>query len=108
MRHILARKRDPTGLSRFDISSALVAQVRKFSFQILSGQKPYYNIDDDVLVALALTQRRTPDRPDTQALVGRDEYWSFIQRCWSKEPAERPNADEAHKELVRFRDEVLG
>ncbi|KAF7975061.1 hypothetical protein HWV62_16126 [Athelia sp. TMB] len=77
------------------------------TLQILSGQQPYYNIpQNDALVALALAQQRKPDRPKSQALIGRDEYWDFILQCWSK-AQERPNAEEAHKSLIRLREEAL-
>ncbi|KAF7969052.1 hypothetical protein HWV62_28388 [Athelia sp. TMB] len=75
--------------------------------QTLSGQQPYYNIQDDFMVALVLAQRRTPERPHSQKLIGRDEYWRFIGQCWSKDTIKRPNAEAAHKELLRLREEVL-
>ncbi|KAF7982002.1 hypothetical protein HWV62_30847 [Athelia sp. TMB] len=75
--------------------------------QTLSGQQPYYNIKDDLMVALVLAQRKTPERPHSQELIDRDEYWRFIGQCWSKDAIKRPNAEAAHKELLRLREEVL-
>ncbi|KAF7975063.1 hypothetical protein HWV62_10569 [Athelia sp. TMB] len=98
---------DPTNFDPKLTTACDIYSLGSVTLQILSGQQPYYNINDDVLVALALTQRKTPDRPDTQKLVDRNEYWDFIQKCWRKDPVTRPNAEEARDELFRLRKVVL-
>ena len=58
-----------------------------------------------MMAALSLAQKRTPDRPDCETLT--DDHWYFIQKCWTRDPEYRPTAEEAHKELVRLRQETL-
>ncbi|KAF7983538.1 hypothetical protein HWV62_21102 [Athelia sp. TMB] len=76
--------------------------------QILTSKLPYHNIIDENMVALVVAQKRHPERPSgagCEALT--DRYWNFIVRCWSFPPMDRPNAEQAHKELMRLRKEAL-
>ncbi|KZP15375.1 kinase-like protein [Athelia psychrophila] len=72
--------------------------------QVLSSLQPYYNIKDDMLIALALARKTKPARPDSTPLT--DAYWNFIERCWDA-PENRPSAAGAHEELMRLREAVL-
>ncbi|KZP15399.1 kinase-like protein [Athelia psychrophila] len=72
--------------------------------QVLSSLEPYYNIKDDMLIALALARKTTPERPDGIPLT--DAYWNFIERCWVA-PENRPSAAGAHEELMRLREADL-
>ncbi|KZP30845.1 kinase-like protein [Athelia psychrophila] len=67
--------------------------------QILSGHAPYYNIQDDILVTLALSRRVRPSRPPSNSLT--DPYWDLITRCWVK-ASFRPSADEVYTSLLQL------
>ncbi|KIJ09700.1 hypothetical protein PAXINDRAFT_87099, partial [Paxillus involutus ATCC 200175] len=63
--------------------------------QVCSGDVPYVNLQRDVQVLLALSKGVKPSRPQTPWMD--DQFWDFIQRCWSTEEygAKRPSAEEA-------------
>ncbi|KZP15391.1 kinase-like protein [Athelia psychrophila] len=68
--------------------------------QVLSNLQPYYNVKDNLMVALALARKTKPERPDSTHLT--DAYWNFIQECWDA-PENRPSAARAHEDLLRLR-----
>ncbi|KZP04733.1 kinase-like protein [Athelia psychrophila] len=68
--------------------------------QVLSSLQPYYNIKDNMMVALALARKTKPERPDSTHLT--DAYWNFIQECWDAHE-KRPTAARAHEDLLRLR-----
>ena len=75
------------------------------AFQVLTGKLPYHNIIDDTMVALVVAQRKQPERPSGEGCEALTEaYWNFIVNCWSNK---RPSSEQAHKELIRLREEAL-
>jgi hypothetical protein len=48
-------------------------------------------------VLLAITQNRTPKRPEKHiptASIQGNSLWSLLNRCWAAEPGSRPTAGE--------------
>lgn len=61
--------------------------------KVLSGLIPYYNLQSDVQVLLALHKRQKTPRPDVLSGVCiTDGMWEFINDCWSELPVKRPSA----------------
>ncbi|KAH8797398.1 kinase-like domain-containing protein [Flagelloscypha sp. PMI_526] len=56
--------------------------------EVVTGQYPWFNIREDAMVILNLSQGKHPDRPDG---FGND-VWSIIESCWTRDPIERPSA----------------
>lgn len=56
---------------------------------------PYESILDDTRVAILVSQGITPDIPADAP----DEFTSIMQKCWNKEPSERPGAVEIAAQL---------
>lgn len=81
-----------------------MAHLLNPSHQTLSGKAPYYNIEQEMRVFLALFRGIRPERPPCHDLM--DDYWELIQRCWD-EPALRPCADEVYASLLNLRDAAL-
>lgn len=68
-------------------------------WQVLSGQQPWAEIQEDVAVIVQLYQGRTPGRPSLRPIE--DLHWKFIEQCWS--PAgSRPSADDVVISIQRF------
>ncbi|KIK78073.1 hypothetical protein PAXRUDRAFT_834731 [Paxillus rubicundulus Ve08.2h10] len=70
--------------------------------QVLSGNIPYHTIKRDNQVLYAIAKAMKPPRPETSNLT--DEYWEFIQRCWScRRENKRPTATDVSTFLVAQR-----
>ena len=67
--------------------------------QVLSGKKPWSEIEKDSNVVLCVAQGCKPCRPETREID--DHYWDFIQRCWSS-VQERPSATEVITCIQQF------
>ncbi|KAI9456469.1 kinase-like domain-containing protein, partial [Boletus coccyginus] len=61
------------------------------SLQVLSGRKPWSEVQMDSIVVLRLMQGHKPGRPESRTL--NDTHWHLIQDCWSA-IEERPSAEE--------------
>ncbi|KIJ07581.1 hypothetical protein PAXINDRAFT_19238 [Paxillus involutus ATCC 200175] len=67
--------------------------------QVLSGDIPYHTIKGDNQVLYVIAKAIKPDRPQTPNVT--DEYWEFIQRCWSsRRENKRPSATDVSTFLV--------
>ena len=63
---------------------------------------PFYDIPNDLTVAIRSSTRKKPARPSQDVcltLALDDEMWGFIERCWAELPSERPTATEAVRYL---------
>ncbi|KZP30796.1 kinase-like protein [Athelia psychrophila] len=69
--------------------------------EVLSGLRPYYNIDKDICVFLTRVRGDLPGRPTNDINALKDEYWELMKRCWV-EPASRPSAKQLHDALRRL------
>ena len=54
--------------------------------QVLSGNKPYFDCKDS-LVLLKLQAGEMPQRPYEGI---NDQAWELLEKCWSRDPGERP------------------
>lgn len=66
--------------------------------QIFTGAVPYYYLDRDIRVILAIATGSRPERP-TQAVVT-DNRWHFIEWCWTPVDGARPRP--SSDEIVEF------
>lgn len=74
------------------------------SGQVIAQCIPYHNIRGDAQVVMAISRGETPERPDN--LEFRDNYWLFVQGCWSGSPQQRPTAASTWRTLQSFMQEV--
>lgn len=59
-------------------------------FFIVSGDIPWKEQKNSYQIILELSKGATPSRPNCVL----DGYWNLIQKCWSSDPAGRPDAME--------------
>ncbi|KAG1766903.1 kinase-like domain-containing protein, partial [Suillus placidus] len=59
-----------------------------FSSQIVSGDIPWQEKKKPYLIISELLKGATPARPNHLL----DDHWNLIQKCWSSDPADRPQA----------------
>jgi len=70
--------------------------------QVLSGDIPYHALKRDNQVLYAIAKAMKPPRPETSNMS--DEYWEFIQQCWSpRRENKRPSATNVATFLVAQR-----
>jgi len=58
------------------------------SHQIVSGDAPWKEKKHSFQICIELSKQTTPARPDNMY----DYHWDLIQKCWSWEPGDRPDA----------------
>ncbi|TDL20541.1 kinase-like protein [Rickenella mellea] len=63
--------------------------------EVFTGEVPFSDLRDGaVIMAVAVHDERPPRPSDPAASRGLDDsYWSLMQSCWVKQPAERPSMD---------------
>jgi hypothetical protein len=69
--------------------------------QVLTGTAPYSLLPHDAAVVIeCLVHGRHPRRP-TDDICPKDlsRIWSFLERCWSQDPRDRPTASEVRRRL---------
>ena len=60
--------------------------------QVLSGNSPFWHIENPGAVILAITKGRRPEKPDTAESLGfTDDLWKTLQQCWSTDFNARPD-----------------
>ncbi|KAG1904340.1 kinase-like domain-containing protein [Suillus fuscotomentosus] len=59
-------------------------------FFIISGDIPWKEKKNTVLISVELSKKATPTRPEN-ILNG---HWNLIQKCWSRKPEDRPDSTE--------------
>ena len=63
-----------------------------YTFQVLTGITPFYNLPD-LTCALAVLRGRRPSKPSYAESLGfSDTLWGLTQSCWSKTVSARPTA----------------
>ena len=100
------------GMVVYEVSSAVPrGPIRglhlTFISEVLAGNAPYSECKD-ISEALGMIENgRLPLRP-SNGISG--PTWSFLERCWSRDPTERPSIDKACKTLSQpeLRDLNLG
>ncbi|KAJ7588214.1 kinase-like domain-containing protein [Mycena floridula] len=65
--------------------------------QIFAGKVPFFEVHNDMAVALKVLDRRRPIRPETPHVE--DDMWNLVQDCWKQDPSERPTAAEIVRRL---------
>ena len=59
---------------------------------MFSGKVPFHGMQDTVAIANVIAKDERPFRPAHRQLS--DQLWEMIQRCWRREPSERPTLQE--------------
>ncbi|KAG1820905.1 kinase-like domain-containing protein [Suillus subaureus] len=61
--------------------------------QVLTNKIPYYHLTNDAAIILCIAKSQTPSRSRYPKLP--EQYWQFIEQCWSTRPSDRPSAEGA-------------
>ena len=59
---------------------------------MFSGKVPFHGVQDTVVVVNVIAKDERPLRPAHSQLS--DPLWEMIQKCWRREPSERPTIQE--------------
>ena len=60
--------------------------------QVLYGQHPYWEITNEALVILSITNGERPQKPEAAESLGfTDGLWGVVTQCWSAEASARPD-----------------
>ncbi|KAG1805812.1 kinase-like domain-containing protein [Suillus subaureus] len=73
------------------------------TYQVLSGQQPYYNIRSDHQVVVAILRGAKPKRPDIPVIE--DCHWNLIEQCWA-ELSQRPPIADVRDLMYHYRDAI--
>ncbi|KAG8706575.1 hypothetical protein FRC11_008139 [Ceratobasidium sp. 423] len=84
------------------------------ALELMTGSKPWADVENEVAVIFWVIRGGRPDRPTAHSkrckappmcvcLVGHDALWELIQRCWRSNPGERPNIAELCTALPTLR-----
>ncbi|KAG1873606.1 kinase-like protein [Suillus subalutaceus] len=61
--------------------------------QVLTNKVPYYHLTNDAAIVLCIAKSQTPSRSRYPELP--EQYWQFIEQCWSTDPRDRPSTEGA-------------
>jgi serine/threonine protein kinase len=61
--------------------------------QVLTNEIPYYHLKNDAAIILCIAKSQTPSRSRYPELP--EQYWQFIEKCWSTQPSNRPSTEGA-------------
>ncbi|KAG2036651.1 kinase-like protein, partial [Suillus americanus] len=61
--------------------------------QVLTNKVPYYHLTNDAAIILCIAKSQTPSRSRYPELA--EQYWKFIEQCWSTHPQDRPSTEGA-------------
>ncbi|KAG2036658.1 kinase-like domain-containing protein [Suillus americanus] len=61
--------------------------------QVLTNKVPYYHLTNDAAIILCIAKSQTPSR--SRYLELPEQYWQFIEQCWSTYPWNRPSTEGA-------------
>lgn len=56
--------------------------------QIFSGRAPFHERTDVAIAATVIITDERPSRPTHQQLS--DQLWEIIEKCWFRDPSQRP------------------
>ncbi|KAJ7139274.1 kinase-like domain-containing protein [Mycena epipterygia] len=65
-------------------------------YEILTGKAPFFNLNNDMAVAMKVVTGHRPPRPETSP----EKLWMLLQDCWEQKPEKRPTAPELIERLV--------
>ncbi|KAF8996202.1 kinase-like domain-containing protein [Cyathus striatus] len=94
-----------------DVRTTKESDVYAFAcvcYELFTGKVPFYEISRDAAVTLRISRGEKPSQPDLKSRYPdsvfyrglTEEIWSIMQDCWRREPAERPNINEALNRLL--------
>ncbi|KAG1870956.1 kinase-like domain-containing protein [Suillus tomentosus] len=61
--------------------------------QVLTNKIPYHHLTNDAAIILCIAKSQMPSRYRYPELP--EQYWSFIEQCWSTHPWDRPSTEGA-------------
>jgi serine/threonine protein kinase len=69
--------------------------------EILTGKRPFEDINNDVLVMLAIAGGSLPSAPDNlwEKPIPDQQLWNLCQKCWIKSPILRPLMEDIVAEI---------
>ena len=60
--------------------------------QVLSGNSPYWDINNEGLLMYAIMEGYRPKKPNEAESIGfTDELWKTVQKCWLADASARPD-----------------
>ena len=68
----------------------------------MTGKEPFYYVKRQPEVLMRIQQGQRPERPTDPEVIERgldDKLWDLLQRCWLREPEERPSIEQILQEL---------
>lgn len=68
--------------------------------QIISGQVPYYDKKNEPSVLVAIAGGKAPKIPDGVTI--HPELQSVMEKCWAREPSERPSMTEITRRMSKL------
>ncbi|KZT36624.1 kinase-like protein [Sistotremastrum suecicum HHB10207 ss-3] len=68
--------------------------------EIITGQVPYYDKKNEPSVLVSIASGKSPKIPDNVSI--RLELQDVMERCWLKEPSERPSISEIAQQMSRL------
>ncbi|KZS95809.1 kinase-like protein [Sistotremastrum niveocremeum HHB9708] len=68
--------------------------------EIISGQVPYYDKKNEPSVLVSIASGKAPKIPDGVSI--RPELQDVMERCWIREPSERPSMTEIAQQMSRL------
>jgi hypothetical protein len=71
--------------------------------QVLSGQRPYFDIRSDHQVVVAILRGVKPKRPAMPTIA--DRHWDVVTQCWL-EISQRPQISDVRDLMDRYKDAV--
>jgi serine/threonine protein kinase len=60
-------------------------------YEVLTGKPPFAGYRNAYVVRMVLSGKRPP-RPEEEGNLFTDETWEVVERCWKKQPGDRPSA----------------
>lgn len=65
--------------------------------QVLTNKIPYYYLQNDPAIILAIHKKEKPYRSRYPVLLER--HWQFIEQCWSTDPRDRPSTESVDRAI---------
>jgi hypothetical protein len=77
-------------LERFGVRQLFILE------QIYTGEQPFWDIKQEVMVAILVLDQKRPPQPlgppdGTRAMSNR--LWAIVEACWAHGPSDRPDMD---------------
>jgi serine/threonine protein kinase len=86
-----------------DVQASKEADMYAFGmmvYEVIAGASPFAH--RKLVELLAFSQGSRPPRPEEPVAIGFDQgTWEFAERCWDKDPKQRPTAREALEHFER-------